>query len=295
MNILLAVDDSLHSQTAVEAALKRPWPSNSKFNVVCVIETLEGEDNASPLVAEAQQSANNLVESIADKFKDKFGDESVKSQVLAGASSKILIDTALSWPADLIVMGSRGRRGLTRLLLGSVSQKVLLEANCSVLVIRNNPTTDFTNSWKRVLIALDTNDWSRACLDWALNLPNTGDITFKVVNVLDLLVDKYPDGLSALYSRSLSQERQKARADAKEFLEDCVSKLENRFGANCASFSLMEGEAGQQIIDVAESWPAGSIIMGSRNLSGGSRLLLGSVSQAVVLKASCPVEVIKAK
>jgi nucleotide-binding universal stress UspA family protein len=295
MNILLAVDDSLHSQTAVEAALSRTWPAKSNFNVVCVIESLDGEERANRLVAEAEESARHLVEKIADKIKKKFDDTSVQYEVLHGNSSKMLIDTADKWQADLIVMGSRGRQGLTRLLLGSVSQKVLLEGKCSVLIVRNNPTTDFDTSWKRILLALDEKDCSRACLDWALSLPNTGDISFKVVNVLDLLVDKYSDGLSALYSTGLSQERLNAKATAKEFLQGCVDKLEKRFGANSASYAVMDGEPGQQILSAAESWPAGSIMMGSRNLSGTSRLLLGSVSQAVVLKAACPVEVVKAR
>ncbi|HEY9684480.1 MAG TPA: universal stress protein [Oculatellaceae cyanobacterium] len=57
-------------------------------------------------------------------------------EVRVGDSREVILDAAATWKADLIVMGARGRRGLSRLILGSVSQTVLLYSPCSTLIAR---------------------------------------------------------------------------------------------------------------------------------------------------------------
>jgi nucleotide-binding universal stress UspA family protein len=60
----------------------------------------------------------------------------VSAEVLNGEPKEIILDEAERWSADLIVVGSHGRRGLKRLWLGSVSQAVVSQAKCSVEIVR---------------------------------------------------------------------------------------------------------------------------------------------------------------
>jgi nucleotide-binding universal stress UspA family protein len=145
MNILLAMDDSPHSQAALDGVLARAWTPDSNFYVITVVEPFHPEyagwhTSYVPLAVEAQKElvsgAKALVESSADKLKQKFGEHNVKADVLEGYIKETILCTAKDWPADLIVMGSHGRRGITKFLLGSVSEAVVSHANCSVEIVR---------------------------------------------------------------------------------------------------------------------------------------------------------------
>ncbi len=145
MNILLAVDDSPHSLAALDSVLGRPWPKGSKFRVISVVEPFHPEyagwhTSYVPLALEAQkeilESVKRLVVDATKKLEQQFGADNVVSDVFEGYIKDKILETAREWPADLIVMGSHGRRGFTRFLLGSVSEAVVSHAPCSVEIVR---------------------------------------------------------------------------------------------------------------------------------------------------------------
>lgn len=145
MNILLAVDDSPHSLAALDAILGRPWPAGSKFRVISVVEPFHPEyagwhTSYVPLALEAQKeildSAKRLVADATKKLEQKFGAENVLSDVFEGYIKDKILETARDWPSDLIVVGSHGRRGFTRFLLGSVSEAIVSHAPCSVEIVK---------------------------------------------------------------------------------------------------------------------------------------------------------------
>ena len=145
MNILLAIDDSPHSSAALEAVLARPWPEESQFKVISVVEPFHPEyagwhTSYVPLAIEAQKelldSTKNLVEKMGESLREQFGDDNVTHAVLEGYIKDKIIEVAKEWNADLIVMGSHGRRGFTKFLLGSVSEAVVSHAPCSVEIVK---------------------------------------------------------------------------------------------------------------------------------------------------------------
>lgn len=145
MNILLAMDDSPHSRAALEAVLARPWPEGSRARVVSVVEPFHPEyagwhTSYVPLALEAQKelldATKRLVEESGERLKEKFGKDNVLAEVLEGYIKDKIIDIGREWPADLIVMGSHGRRGFTKFLLGSVSEAVVSHAPCSVEIVK---------------------------------------------------------------------------------------------------------------------------------------------------------------
>lgn len=151
MNIMLAIDDSVFSNAALEAVLERPWPSDSKFKVLSVVEPFHPEyagwhTSYVPIAIEAQkdliESARALVKEKAALLEAKFGKERVSGEVVEGYVKDSILEAAKHWPADLIVMGSHGRRGFTKFLLGSVSEAVVSHAPCSVEIIKLSQATD---------------------------------------------------------------------------------------------------------------------------------------------------------
>jgi len=145
MNILLAIDGSPFSHAAVDEVLNRPWPKETRIKVLTVVEPFHPEyagwhGNYVPIALEAQKelvdASQSLVDQTADQLRAKFDAEQVIAEVKEGYIKDQIIDTAREWPADLIIMGSHGRKGITRFLLGSVSEGVLAHAPCSVEIVK---------------------------------------------------------------------------------------------------------------------------------------------------------------
>lgn len=146
MRVLIPTDGSEYAEEALQKVRERPWPKGSEFKIMASPEypVLVGEY---PYFAPEQLSEmtrntrNHAIESA------KSGVEFL-AKALLKASSEVtdpketpahaILAEAEKWQADLIVMGSHGRRGFDRLILGSVSETVALHATCSVEVVRKS-------------------------------------------------------------------------------------------------------------------------------------------------------------
>ena len=146
MKILLAVDGSPCSDSAVEEIARRPWPAGSEIKVLTAYElplpaTPEAWAIPATYFAEldraASDQAHSVVERAVAKLKPAMGSEvKVKGEAIPGPPRGVILDEAENWGADLIVVGSHGYRAWERFLLGSVSQSVVAHAKCSVEVVR---------------------------------------------------------------------------------------------------------------------------------------------------------------
>lgn len=145
MNVLIAIDESPYSKAALNAVLERPWVASAKFKVITVVEPFHPEyagwqTNYVPLAMEAQKAISNNSNSLIDDAKsalsNNFGADNVEGEVLEGYIKERILEVSREWPADLIVVGSHGRRGFTKFLLGSVSEAIASHANCSVEIVR---------------------------------------------------------------------------------------------------------------------------------------------------------------
>lgn len=144
MRVLAPTDGSEHAHAALAAVAARPWPQGSEFRVMASPEypVLVGEypyyapEQVADLTKQSLEHANAAVEQGAAMLA-KAGLK-VSSEVIEpkDTPSRSILESAKEWNADLIVMGSHGRRGFDRLILGSVSETVALHAPCSVEVVR---------------------------------------------------------------------------------------------------------------------------------------------------------------
>ena len=146
MRILLAVDGSPCSDAAVDEVAARPWPADSELRIVSAFEvTLSPTPEPWAIqpgyygeIEEAvRQQTQNVVDATAAKLKTALGQPlNITCQVLVGSAQSAILEEAEHWKSDLIVVGCHGYGTWRRLVLGSVSQAIVLHAKCSVEVVR---------------------------------------------------------------------------------------------------------------------------------------------------------------
>ena len=142
MKILIGVDDSPHSQAALEYVKTMQWPAGTKFLVLSaarpqVAYTMMDAGGMSWLRTAEEETFRDAEEltSRAERELQKYGMAS-EARVMQGDPREVLVETAHGWGADLLVVGSHGRSGLGNLVMGSVAHHVVSHAPCSVLVVR---------------------------------------------------------------------------------------------------------------------------------------------------------------
>jgi nucleotide-binding universal stress UspA family protein len=150
MKILVATDGSECFTRALRSAAGQLWPAETVFKVLSVEELMAvgNQMEASSLsavypatlieelIAEAQNRASSAINDAKASFQAAGRKPLEDCSIVIGEPRATILDTAKCWGANLIILGSHGRRGLDRFLLGSVSEAVAIHANCSVQVIR---------------------------------------------------------------------------------------------------------------------------------------------------------------
>jgi nucleotide-binding universal stress UspA family protein len=143
MKILLAVDDSKHSEAAAQAVLAQGLPQDTEVTVLHVVEPmplLVAREMAAyePKLEAARRAQLDEAEALVGRTAERLRSKGwkVTTAVKEGDPKSEIIDLASSWHADLIVMGSHGKKGINRFLLGSVSDAVVRHAHCSVELVR---------------------------------------------------------------------------------------------------------------------------------------------------------------
>jgi nucleotide-binding universal stress UspA family protein len=144
LKVLLATDGSECSKDAARSIAGRPWPAETSFRILSVVEPSAplfrtpyfSPETMEELRGKDIQRAQEAVSS-AESILDEGGIQASSTVAVPAATPKeLILSEAAEWSADLIVVGSHGRRGVNRLLLGSVSEAVALHAQCSVEIIR---------------------------------------------------------------------------------------------------------------------------------------------------------------
>jgi nucleotide-binding universal stress UspA family protein len=143
MKILIAVDESSYSERAVEFAAQMRWPAGSTVLVASVVASPPPASAAldAPTAAEllsALEQDRRRHQSLIDRAQDRLRRAGfcVDGRLLAGDPREQILEAIEREQVSLLVVGSHGRTGLARILLGSVSSHAVAHAPCSVLVVK---------------------------------------------------------------------------------------------------------------------------------------------------------------
>src|SRR5436309_12198176 len=153
MKILLATDGTKYGEAAADMLMNFNLTDGDEVKIVSVV------DMALPLSVDiyggylpdtteiekvARENAEKVLETTTARIKPAFDDKypAISSDVLFGSADSRIVETAVEYDADLIILGSHGYKRWERLLLGSVSDSVVHHAHCSVLVVRTSEGTE---------------------------------------------------------------------------------------------------------------------------------------------------------
>lgn len=295
MKVLLAIDGSDASMTALAATAALPLPPGSTVQLLSVLPDdrvvhggawpaavlIRSEDVA----AAARKEARERLEDLADRVAGE--ERTVTAAIREGRAASEILDAASDLSADLIVLGARGHSEVERLLLGSVSAEVVDHARCPVLVAR-------TDRVGRILVATDGSPTADATIDLIASSSLFANATVRVMSVTDPGMPWWTgaspvDGMVAaqVYSDMIDAARDHAREVAAQAAERLGSEVAVEEAAHRG------GDVPTAILAEAAAWNADIVAVGSRGLGMVRRLLLGSVSRDVLHHAPMSVLIVK--
>lgn len=199
-----------------------------------------------------------------------------------------VVRRAEAFGADLIVVGSHGRTGISRMLLGSVAERVVRHAHCAVLVARPSPEAG------PVIASTDLSEASRAGLRAAAQEAARTGSDLIAVHVLDV---DFPGGLPYGVNTAGMMDALKDTDELKETreaLEKAVTEATGPLGVK-ATLEVTVGDPAAAIVQRAEDLAARLVVLSTHGRTGLSRMLLGSVAEKVVRHAHVSVLAMRAK
>lgn len=306
MKILIAYDGSECARAAIEDLQRAGMPAAVEAIVLSVADVFmpppEGEpplyaEQPPAVVQRAQEEAQQAVkEALAmaqqgcEHLRALFPHWHIHPEARPDHPAWGIIKQADVWQPDLLVIGSRGRSTLSRLLLGSVSHKVLTEVRCSVRIARGQSKAAAVPI--RLLLGVDGSSGAQEAVKALAARPWPQGTQVCAVVAIDPTMESvmFP-AHPALVPRQQQEETNKL-AWATRMLKEVTAPLHH---AGLALSTLIEeGEPAALLLATAAQWNADSIWVGARGLGGMARLLLGSVSTTIATRASCSVEVVHA-
>ncbi len=182
-----------------------------------------------------------------------------------------IVDAAEETQSDLIVVGSHGRKGLSRFLLGSVAERVAKKANCDVLVAREETPK---NGYKHILVPTDFSAVSDMAMARAMELVADGG-TIELFHCWQL-----PGGPVTYWGKVGPGLRENIKNGAQEYGEKSIKKFA-RDNVNFV-FKAQEGDARHELEDRIDEGGFDLVVMGTHGRRGLQRMILGSVTESII-------------
>lgn len=308
MKILLAYDGSECADAALDDLRRAGLPKAAEVLLISVADVFlpppinEGVDDAFPLsvpagvrraherAAKAVEDARELAERASERVRKMFPGWDVRSDACADSPAWAVIRTADEWKPDLVIVGAQGHTVLGgRLILGSVSQRVLYESRCSVRIARA-PRSD-VDAPVRIIVGTDGSPDAESAVAAVAARSWPAGSEVRIVSVLDTIMCVTPDPAQPSMVKWVEVGEEEDEGWVRQAFEPSAEKL-RRAGLN-VNVTLRQGNPKSVLVDEAEEWGADAIFLGAKGMRGIDRLLLGSVSAAVAARAACSVEIVR--
>jgi nucleotide-binding universal stress UspA family protein len=282
MKILLAVDGSDNANEALR--LLKYLSTDHLFLVHALTVPKPAYPMMVPEVArELYQEVERGMRADGERLLDRtasllpFHTGPVTRVIQAGSPADVILTTAEQEKIDLILMGARGLGPIKERLFGSVSHRILTSAPCAKLIVPGPVKT-----MQQVLLPLKGPTDMEDAIGFLQRNPFRQPVEVTLLSVLPPINPTW--GMAALAAESLQA---RERENAQLFLQSAAERLE-RLGYSAKTHVLM-GTPVDSILDQAQKRKPDLLLMGSRGRQGVRRLILGSVSHAVLHHISCPV------
>ena len=290
MRVVLAVDASPDSKNAAQVIrhISEP-PVLDVINVVdedALKHAYISPTMPADYLETYRREVTEVAEQVLHEMKAELEPHCRHIRLIAdsGDAAESIILTAEESHADLVIVGQRGMTATLLFLLGGVSQKVATYAPCSVLVVKE-PMAKLD----RILVAIDGSVAAHKAVELLARCPFKGPAQAVVVTV-------WPSPRSETWGIPSGTS---GRAELKQMVEDKGQELLRKITDECAPESyrltteLLHGDPAFAILDAAVRHQAQLIVIGSRGMKAIKRFLLGSVSEKILVHASCSVLIVR--
>ncbi|MFC3478442.1 universal stress protein [Halobacterium litoreum] len=282
--ILFPTDGSDGADAALDFVLDVAVAHDATLHLLSVADTSRSAvEQQAEVVETLESNAERVVADAAEQARERGIDAT--AEVRAGAPHSAICDYATDAGVDVVVMPTRGRRGLERFLLGSTTERVVRRSDVPVLTLRPD-AGDADYPFESVLVATDGSDGADAALDRGVAVADAEDAALhllSVVNVTSLGADVRSD----IAVDALEQ-------SANVILDDAAARA-NGAGVDPATREVAFGSSVHRaILDFVDERDADLVVVGTHGRTGFDRYVLGSVAEYLVRTSPVPVLTVRA-
>ena len=297
--ILCPVDFSDHSRQALDHALAIAAWYDATVTVLHVSPVMPVAAYVSgsglPAYVTMTADARNALVASMRRFAEREAPAGapVEVEVAEGGIPETILARSSALPADLLVLGTHGRSGFNRWLLGSVTEKLVRTALCPVLTVPRAIEDAVPIALRRIVCAIDFSDCSMTALDYAMSFAQEARAQLTVVHVIELPPDIPREVHETVRAgpRNLTEYIAAAEEEGRARLSDAVPE---RLRASIAVDTVLAaGKPYREILRVASEHQADLLVVGVHGRGAIDRLFFGSTTQHLVRQAACPVLTLK--
>jgi nucleotide-binding universal stress UspA family protein len=291
MRVLIGYDGSIYADAAIEDLRRAALPEKAEALVVSVGEepivppflsdesvdkafiserTISIANHAGAHISEALASAKDQADAAGRQLESYFPNWRVRTAAVGGSPAIELIQKAREWAAHLLVVGSQGRSAVGRLLFGSVSLEVAIDAPCSVRIGRAfEPEADYA---RRIIVGLDPSEGSERTIKHVLkrSWPRATELRLIAIE----------DGTSLIKTAEMM-------SASKEPIE-----LADAPGLKVFA-EIKKGDPASILIDEAREWKAHCIFVDAGSFGSNNNGSGNNVSTRLATNANCSVEIVR--
>jgi nucleotide-binding universal stress UspA family protein len=276
--ILVPTDGSQAAETAAATGIALASQFDAELHALHVEDVGElppgvEDDEAGPLERQGQQAVDDVTAMAAD------AGVAVATAFLTGDADvhRAILNYVAEHDVDCVVMGTHGRTGLGRFVLGSVAERTIREAPVPVLTVHEE--TAVPTAFDSVMVATDGSECSALAVEHALEFADATGASVHATYVVDDAVA--PDGAGLAVAMD-------ALEDAGRMVLDGVAERAAEVDATVET-ALLHGTPYRAIVEYADEQDVDCIVVGTHGRTGMGRLLLGSIAERIVRLADVPV------
>lgn len=279
--ILLPTDGSANAEAAIDHAIMLAERTDATVHGLFVVYVtafadFEGGIDVGAMQSTLEEEGDTALETIQERCT--AAGVSVETERRTGRPVREIRSYSDEIDADVIVMGTHGRSGLSRVLLGSVTEAVLRRASVPVLAVPHGVTIP-PDGYDTMVVATDGSDGSRAAIEMAMDWASVLEAELHGIYVVDAGL-AYTD----IVERALESEGSRAIAQLERQADEAGLEVIT---------AIEEGIPHEAICAYADENDADLIVVGSHGRDALERAMLGSVSERTVRTADQPVLVVR--
>ena len=287
MKVLVCIDGSQTTETVLSGLANNVWSAKTEWMIITVVvpNIVDVLEDALPFEAHSAPERQKILNHAVSKIRSMNAGIVVGAHVALGNPGKEILAAAKGWDCDLIVIGTSHSSSLSKLLSGGSSSRLLKNASCPVLIIRND------SSFQTVCVAMDGSDADMSVLSWIDSQPWRVDTRFHFLTVIPSI--KAEDADTDVDTAIASLQRFACAEDA------ALDRLYKEIGHSSKlsqyqyTVEIVDGATCEKILEYCSSVSADLLLLGSHERGFLANLLTRSVSLQTALNSSCNIAVIR--